>query len=182
MKLPLRIKPRVGSTQSRGKSALPSDWVDSLPNRAQPPRRLKGGHLVPIKGEPQSRKVRIVTGAHSKAIRGELDGRYSFSRVVTGYLSEYRPHVGPDRSVVLDDLCRSAAVHKTCANLSLVRLREAIARDDSDEAKAAYEVWRAADREHREVARLLGIPRREKAVRSLSEVLSGAEEVEEEPR
>jgi len=168
MKLRLRNRSKVGST-------LPADWRASLPDRPQPRRRRKNGRLVPIKSDPRSRKVRIVTGTASKAVRGELDQRYSFSRVVNGYLLEYRQHVGPDRSVVLDDLCRSAAVHKTCANLSLVRLREAIARDDSDEAKAAYEVWRAADREHREVARLLGIPRRETPVLSLRDVLNAEE-------
>jgi hypothetical protein len=108
---------------------------------------------VPVKYERSSRKQRITTGLDSKAIRGELDQRYSFARVVTGYLTEYRAHVGPDRSVVLDDLCRSAAVHKTVANMNLTRLREAITRQHPDEANEAYEVWRTADREHREVAR-----------------------------
>ena len=83
---------------------------------------------MPIKYERLSRKQRITTGLASKAIRGELHQRYGFARVVTDYLTKYRTHVGPDRSVVLDDLCRSAAVHKTVANMNLTRLREAITR------------------------------------------------------
>ena len=78
---------------------------------------------MPIKYERLSRKQRITTGLASKAIRGELHQRYGFARVVTDYLTEYRTHVGPDRSVVLDDLCRSAAVHKTVANMNFTRLR-----------------------------------------------------------
>lgn len=172
----MRLRPRnrlkIGSTESRGKSALPKDWRDSLPDRASRPRRRSNGQLVPIKSEPHARKVRITTGMYSKAIRGDLDQRYLFGRVVSGYLAEYHQHVGEDRSVVQADLCRSAAVHKACTLMSLGRLEDALACGDSEEASAAYEAWCTADRRHHEVARLLGIPRREAPVPDLNDYIA----------
>ena len=171
MKLHLRNRAATLPAQPRDKSALPRDWVDSLPNRASRRRRLRNGRLVPVKADPRSRKVRITTGVESRAIRGELDRRYAFARTVSTYEREYREHVGAD-SVVLRDLCRSAAIHKAVFNLALQRLMDSGPLDDQDRVRAAYEAWRTADRDLREVSRGLGLERREKPLPDLQAYLS----------
>jgi hypothetical protein len=114
--------------------------------------------------------VRITTGAESRAIRGELDQRFAFAKRISIYEKEYREHVGSD-SVVLHDLCRSAAIHKAVFNLALARLMERGPLDDADQARAAYETWRRADADLREVARSLGLKRTEAPAPTLAEYL-----------
>lgn len=48
-------------------------------------------------------------------------------------------------SVVLADLCRSAAIHKAAFNLALARLMDSGPYDDADQARPAYEALRRAD-------------------------------------
>jgi len=159
MKLRIRDRTTV-------RPALPADWRASVPDRPQRPRRVKDGRLVPIKSDPVSRKVRIVTGIDSRAIRGELDQRFAFAKMISTYEREYREHVGSD-SVVLQDLCRSAAIHKAVFNLALSRLSDAGPLDGEDGARAAYEAWRRADADLRDVLRLLGLERKAKEVPDL---------------
>jgi hypothetical protein len=172
MKLRLRIKPAIDGSQTGAKSALPGDWRESLPDRPSRPRHRRNGRLVPVKSEPLSRKVRITTGQDSRAVRGELDLRYSFAKEIARYTAEYQEHLGDSRSVVQDDLCRSAARHKAIMNLSLYRFMSAGPLDDKDQARAAYEAFRRADADHRSVLGLLGIPRREKDVPDLHTYLA----------
>jgi hypothetical protein len=148
-------------------SSLPKDWREAVPDRPQPRRRLRGGRLVPVKADPVSRKARITTGVNSKAVRGQLDGRYAFARAVSTYEREYREHVGEDCSVALADMCRSAAIHKAVFNLALARVMDAGPLDDKDEARAAYEAWRRADSDLRQVLHVLGLQKRKKELPDL---------------
>jgi hypothetical protein len=151
-------------------SALSRDWRDMVPNRPQPRRRLKGGRLVPVKSDPVSRRIRITTGVDSKAVRGELDQRFGFAKAISTYTEQYRAHVASD-SVVMDDLCRSAAVHKAIRNLALARMNGQ-PFDNADQARAAYEALRRADADHRAVLAVLGIQRREKEIPDLQSYLA----------
>jgi hypothetical protein len=120
-------------------------------------------------GNARARKVGITTGLDSRAIRGELDQRFAFARAVTAYAEEYRAHVASD-SVVMDDLCRSAAIHKAIKHLALARM-DGQPFDNADQARAAYEALRRADADHRSILAVLGIQRREKPVPDLQDYL-----------
>jgi hypothetical protein len=164
------------SRQQAGRTlALSRDWIDSLPNHPRRWRRRSGGRMEPLKRPDAAMrkpaKVAIVTGVNSRAVRGELDQRFAFAKATSTYTEEYRQHVGSDRSVVMDDLCRSAARHKAIMNLALARLMERGPLDTKDNIRAAYEAFRKADADHREVIRLLGIQRREKEIPRLGELL-----------
>src|SRR5881392_307992 len=111
----MKLTTKTKGNQARGGSALPRDWVQSLPDRRKR-RRADSARS----GRPK--KFGIVTGVNSRAVRGELDQRFGFARTINKYLAEYRAHAGDDRSVVMDDLAVSAARHKAIANLALNRL------------------------------------------------------------
>jgi hypothetical protein len=112
-------------------------------------------------GNAKARKVGIVTGVNSRAIRGELDQRFAFARTVSRYTKEYEAHCGDD-SVVLRDLIHSAATLKTVRNMALDRLMKRGPFDDADEALAAYRAFRVADSDLREVLRALPLKKVEK--------------------
>jgi hypothetical protein len=126
--------------------------------------------LVPIKSEPVNRKVRIVTGVNSRAVRGELDQRFAFAKMISEYEREYREHLG-DCSVPMADLCRSAAIHKAVRNVALARFIQPGPFDDKDQARAAYEACRRADADLGQVLRTLGLEKREKPVPDLRDYI-----------
>jgi hypothetical protein len=70
------------------------------------------------------------------------------------------------------DYCHSAGTAKAIRNLALARLLEAGPLDDKDETRAAYESYRKADADLREILRTLGVERREKPIPDLSEYLA----------
>lgn len=57
------------------------------------------------------------------------------------------------------DYCRSAGTAKAIRNLALARLMKTGPLDDKDEARAAYESYRKADADLRNILRTLGIER-----------------------
>src|SRR5262245_11385895 len=124
MKLPSKTKRRRLSTRP----GLPADWVQSLPDRPQRPRRRAEGRLLPMKRpDPRRRRphrVAIVTGLDAKAVRGELDRRFGFARAVSAFTREYQEQLGDRRSVAQDDYCRSAGTAKAIRNLALARLMD----------------------------------------------------------
>jgi hypothetical protein len=63
-------------------SVLPALWRAAIP--ALPKTAKRAG---------RSQKVGIVTGVHSRAVRGELDQRFAFAKAVSEYTEEYRAHV-----------------------------------------------------------------------------------------
>jgi hypothetical protein len=164
----MKLRPKTNRNQARGGSALPRDWVKSLPDRRKRRRADSARN-----GRPK--KFGIVTGVNSRAVRGELDQRFGFAKTVSAYIREYQDQVGTDRSVAMDDICRSAGTAKAIRNLALFRLMRGGPYDSKDQARAAYENYRRADADLRDVLRTIGLERRERVVRSLSDVLAGKE-------
>ena len=121
-------------------------------------------------GNGKPKRIAIVHGSDSRAVRGELDGRFAFAKATSRYMEQYRQHVGPDRTIAMDDLCISAARHKALANLAYSRLKDG-PFDSEGEIRAVYEAFRRADSDHRSVLASIGIERRERQVPELSEYL-----------
>ena len=182
----MKLNVRTRARRKRSASALPRDWVESLPTRSQRVRRRLNGRLIPVK-RPDARKrgpsrVAIVTGLDAKAVRGELDQRFGFAKAVSTYTREYQEQLGDRRSIAQDDYCRSAGTAKAIRNLALARLMNSGPFDNADEARAAYENYRRADADLRDVLRHIGLERREKPVPDLAAYLAGKRKhhVEEE--
>jgi hypothetical protein len=129
---------------------------------------------IRIKGRLSGRnhKVAITTGVHSRSVWGALDQRFGFAKTISTYEREYREHVGEGLSVVMADYCRSAGTAKAIRNLALRRLMDAGPLDEKDETRAAYESYRKADADLREILRVLGLEKREKELPSLPEYLA----------
>jgi hypothetical protein len=122
-------------------------------------------------GNGKPKRIAIVHGSDSRAVRGELDRRFAFAKATSRYTEEYRAHVGSDRTVAMDDLCISAARHKALANLAYSKLREG-PFDSEDNIRAVYEAFRRADADHRSVLASLGIERRERPIPDLQTYLA----------
>src|SRR4051812_22828559 len=139
----MKLKTKTPFRRDRDRGALPREWIESLPQRPPRARRRVNGRLVVLKrpdlAKRTPKRVRIVTGLDARSVRGELDQRFGFAKAISGYTREYQAHLGPVRSVAMDDLCRSAGTAKAIRNLALARLMRGGPFDKADEARAAYE-------------------------------------------
>lgn len=178
-------KLRIGERQPRGKSAIPEDWRESLRALPRRLRRRENGRLVQIKNTASARNAKgrsivIRHGAGSDALRlGTFDLRSTMGREYRARMQGLVEHLGgadaisaPQRTLV-DRAARLGLIVET----SWAELSKSGAFRDGEPTAALHAFLRLIG-EERSVLLTLGLARREKTVRSLSEVLSSEDESE----
>ena len=165
-----------------------TELVPDAKVRKARPRRREGGRLVPVRNAASATNAKarkITINGHGGTGRTLLHGGlHRGSRVGRAYLARYTAlvaHVGGAPSEVQRALCDQAARLHLLANLAYAELLRVGAFKPSGDVRAAFDAYRKAASDERDVLKMLGIKAEPAPVPSLADFLASREAESQEP-
>ena len=176
----MRLRPkrqrRIAASRPKNRGTLPTDWVNSLPDRPSRPRRLEGGRAVPVKNTTsakngRSKAITVRHAGESNAPRlGKFDGRSAAGQDHRKWVKEYTEHLGGSLSapqrVLVDRLARLHVL----VGLASDELSKAGAFKRG-QPTAAFDAFRRVQADEERVLRLLGLKQVARNLPRLSDLL-----------
>lgn len=163
--------------KSKAQSALPKDWVDSLPDRSSRPRRRANGRLVPIKNTASRENAKAVLtvkhAGNSRTLRlGRFDLRRTEGRKYRAVVTALTQHLGgpdvltePQRQLI-DQAARLAII----SGLAWDQLDRGAFR--KREPVPALNTYKSVIADIRSILSMLGLERRAKDVPDLHDYIA----------